>query len=48
MNFRSLLQAVAVGALVASGSPAYAAGCGSSSFDTWLSEFKSEAATKGI
>ena len=48
MNFRSLLQAVAIGALVASGVPAYAASCGSGSFDTWLSDFKSEAATKGI
>ena len=48
MNFRSLLQAAAVGALVASGVPAYAASCGSSSFDAWLTELKSEAATKGI
>jgi len=48
MQLRSLFQAVAIGALVASGVPAYAASCGSGSFDAWLSEFKSEAATKGI
>jgi lytic murein transglycosylase len=48
MYLRSLLQAAAIGALVASGVPAYAAGCGSGSFDAWLTDFKSEAATKGI
>jgi lytic murein transglycosylase len=50
MTFRSvlMLRAVAIGALVASGIPAYAATCGSGSFDAWLTDFKSEAAAKGI
>ena len=48
MSFRSLLQVVAIGALVVSGVPASAANCGSGSFDAWLNEFKTEAAAKGI
>jgi lytic murein transglycosylase len=48
MRFRSLLQAVALVALAASGVPADAATCGSASFDAWLSDFKTEAAGKGI
>ena len=48
MSFRALLQAVAIGAVAAIAVPAYAATCGSASFDAWLSEFKAEAATKGI
>jgi len=48
MNFRALLQAVAIGAMAAAGVPAHAANCGSGSFDAWLSEFKTEAASKGI
>jgi lytic murein transglycosylase len=48
MSFRSLLQAVVIGALAVSGVPAYAANCGSGSFDAWLNDFKTEAAAKGI
>ena len=48
MSFRSLIHAVAIGALAVSGVPAYAANCGSGSFDAWLNEFKTEAAAKGI
>ena len=48
MSFRSILHAVAVGALAVTGVPAYAASCGSASFDAWLTEFKTEAAAKGI
>jgi lytic murein transglycosylase len=48
MSLRSLLQALAIGSLTVGGVPAYAASCGSGSFDTWLSEFKTEAAAKGI
>src|SRR3954454_9865249 len=48
MNFRSLLPAFAFGALaIATASSAHAAACGGS-FETWLSEFKTEAAAKGI
>jgi lytic murein transglycosylase len=49
MRLRSLLQAVSLVALVVSGVRADAAApCGSASFDAWLSEFKTEAASKGI
>jgi len=48
MSFRALLQAITIGAVAATAVPAYAATCGSGSFDAWLSEFKAEAATKGI
>jgi lytic murein transglycosylase len=48
MHFRSLSSAVATGFLIiATSSAAGAAACGGS-FDAWLSEFKSEAAAKGI
>ena len=47
--FRSLLSAVVVGALVTmSQPPALAAPCGTGSFQTWLDDFKAEAAAKGI
>jgi lytic murein transglycosylase len=43
------LRAFAVGAALAmSGLPALAASCGTGSFEAWLNDFKSEAATKGI
>jgi lytic murein transglycosylase len=46
---RLFLTAVAIAASVASGSPARAAAsCGSSSFDTWLADFRTEAVAKGI
>ena len=48
MNFRALLQAVAIGTMVASTAPAHAATCGSGSFEAWLGDFKTEAASKGI
>ena len=48
MSFRSFLKAALIGTLLANGVPAYAANCGSSSFDAWLSDFKTEAAGKGI
>ncbi|MGZ5988889.1 MAG: lytic murein transglycosylase, partial [Rhizomicrobium sp.] len=48
MSFRSLLQAIAIGTLAVSAVPAYAASCGSGSFDAWLNDFKTEAAAKGI
>jgi len=45
----SLFFALAVTGLIASTKPAPAApACGSGNFDTWLSEFKSEAAANGI
>jgi len=48
MHFRFLLQAAALAALVASGVSAEAATCGSGSFEAWLTDFKTEAASKGI
>jgi len=48
MHFRFLLQAAALATLVASGVSAEAATCGSGSFEAWLSDFKTEAASKGI
>jgi len=48
MSFRALLQAVAIGTLAATAVPVHAASCGSSSFEAWLTDFKSEAAAKGI
>src|SRR3954452_20919724 len=48
MNFRALFSSFAAIALViATVSAANAAACGGS-FDTWLAEFKTEAAAKGI
>jgi len=43
-----LSLAVAIAMLTLSGTSALAATCGSGSFDAWLSDFKSEAAAKGI
>jgi len=48
MTFSSLVRAVAIGALIVTGAPAFAATCGSGSFEAWLNDFKSEAAAKGI
>jgi lytic murein transglycosylase len=49
MTSRLSLNALALGAMLTlSGVPALAASCGSGSFDAWLSDFKNEAATKGI
>jgi lytic murein transglycosylase len=50
MTMRLSLHAAAIGAMLTlSGAPALAAAsCGSGSFDTWLSDFKNEAAAKGI
>ena len=45
---RLFLPAVAIAMLALSGTSAPAASCGSGSFDAWLSEFKTEAAAKGI
>jgi lytic murein transglycosylase len=50
MSIRTFLQALLLGAvLMWSAAPvAHAATCGTGSFDSWLDEFKSEAAAKGI
>jgi lytic murein transglycosylase len=49
MTVRPSFHAVAIGAILTlSGTSALAASCGSGSFDAWLSDFKSEAAAKGI
>ena len=49
MTLRSLFKAITVGAaLMLPGTAAIAATCGTSSFDAWLGDFKTEAATKGI
>jgi lytic murein transglycosylase len=49
MSSNFLLRAFAVSAaLVLTGTPALAASCGSGSFQTWLDDFKTEAAAKGI
>ena len=48
MTVRLSLPAVALAMLTLSGTSALAASCGSGSFDAWLSDFKSEAAAKGI
>jgi membrane-bound lytic murein transglycosylase B len=49
MTPRSLFKTVAIGAvLLMLGAPAPAASCGTGSFDAWLTEFKNEAAAKGI
>src|SRR5215471_2585331 len=48
MTVRLSLPAVAVAMLTLSGTSALAASCGSGSFDSWLSAFKTEAAAKGI
>jgi membrane-bound lytic murein transglycosylase B len=49
MTLRSLFKAITVGAtLILPGTGAIAATCGTGSFDAWLGDFKTEAATKGI
>src|SRR5437667_6904712 len=49
MPFRFLFRAFAVSAfLTAPAASALAASCGTGSFDAWLTEFKNEAAAKGI
>jgi lytic murein transglycosylase len=49
MTLRTLFKAVAVGAsLILPGTAALGATCGTGSFDAWLSDFKTEAAAKGI
>jgi lytic murein transglycosylase len=50
MTSRRFLKTLLLGAMLASsvGSMAHGAACGSGSFDAWLSEFKTEAAAKGI
>jgi lytic murein transglycosylase len=49
MSFRVFFRVFAVSAMLAiPGAPVKAASCGSGSFETWLNEFKTEAAAKGI
>jgi lytic murein transglycosylase len=49
MNSDSLLKAFALSMLLTiSAAPAFAAPCGSGSFEAWLEDFKKEAAAKGI
>src|SRR5271165_1648165 len=49
MNTRlSLTILIVAAALTLSGTPLRAANCGSGSFDAWLADFKTEAASKGI
>jgi lytic murein transglycosylase len=49
MTSRLFLRALTIGALLlTSAAPALAAPCGTGSFETWLDEFKKEAAGKGI
>jgi lytic murein transglycosylase len=48
MTVRLFFPAVAIAMLTLSGTSALAASCGSGSFDAWLSDFKTEAAGKGI
>jgi lytic murein transglycosylase len=49
MNFRSLCRVVAVGAVLTTpAASALAANCGAGSFESWIDDFKTEAAAKGI
>jgi lytic murein transglycosylase len=49
MTVRLTSHAIAIGAILTlTGTSAFAAACGSGSFDAWLSDFKNEAAAKGI
>jgi lytic murein transglycosylase len=48
MTIRLSLPAIAIAMLTLSGTSALAASCGSGSFEAWLSDFKTEAAAKGI
>src|SRR3981189_3767115 len=49
MNSHSLLRAFALSMLLTiSTAPAFAAPCGTGTFEAWLEDFKKEAASKGI
>ena len=49
MTFRFFFRVFAVSAMLAiPGTPVMAANCGTGSFDSWLNDFKTEAAAKGI
>ena len=49
MISRLSLRALTLGALLlTSAAPAFAAPCGTGPFETWLEDFKKEAAAKGI
>src|SRR5712664_3989734 len=48
MTLRFLFQAFAVSAFLTTPASALAASCGTGSFDAWLTDFKNEAAAKGI
>ena len=49
MKSGAFLKVFATAALLATSvSPAFAAACGSGSFESWLEDFKKEAAAKGI
>ena len=48
MTLRAVLKALAFSAAVMLPGTSLAASCGSGSFDAWLTDFKSEAASKGI
>src|SRR3981189_355523 len=49
MNSHSLLRAFALSMLLTiSTAPAFAAPCGTGSFEAWLEDFKKEAAAKGV
>jgi lytic murein transglycosylase len=49
MKFRSLPNALAISALLSiAAAPAFAAPCGTGTFEAWLEDFKKEAASKGI
>jgi lytic murein transglycosylase len=49
MTFRFFFRVLSVSAMLAiPGTPVMAASCGTGSFETWLNDFKTEAAAKGI
>ena len=49
MSLRFLFRAIALGAvLLTPTAAAFAANCGTGSFEAWLDDFKAEAAAKGI
>ncbi|QWG16235.1 lytic murein transglycosylase [Bradyrhizobium sediminis] len=49
MSLQSLFRAIAIGAVLTTPvASAFAAPCGTGSFEAWLNDFKTEAATKGI
>jgi len=45
---KALLKTLAVSAVLLSSASAFAASCGTGSFDAWLDDFKKEAATNGV